>query len=353
MISRLNKVKSEMKKKNVRFLLITKPENQLYLTGFKSSNCKLLITGDVSYLLTDFRYIEAAGELSSLYSIVQVDNKFTLFSFLKDIDLSELAIEEGFLTYEDAEKIRSESGASLINGGGIVESVRIVKEESELDMIKKAQEIADKGFLHMLDYLRPGLSEKEAALELEMFLRKEGADSLAFSTILVSGLRTSLPHGGPSDKILENGDFITMDFGCKVDNYCSDMTRTVALGKVSAKQKEIYEIVLQAQKAGCGALSPGLSCRDADKTCRDIISGQGYGDFFGHGTGHGLGLEVHEAPTLNPKSNEELKAGMVVTVEPGIYIPKEFGVRIEDLAIISDSGIINLVKAEKELIIIK
>lgn len=204
----------------------------------------------------------------------------------------------------------------------------------------------------MLNYLKPGLTELEAAFELEMFLRKEGAQALSFDTILVSGVRTSLPHGVPSEKKLEKGDFITMDFGCIVDGYCSDMTRTVALGKVSQEQKEVYNIVLEAQKNGCDAIRQGLSCRDADKACRDIITDAGYGEFFGHGTGHGVGLEIHEAPTLNARSDEVLEENMIVTIEPGIYLPKQFGVRIEDLAIVTASGIINLVKSDKELIVV-
>lgn len=352
MQSRIDKVRKEMKAKGIETLLITNPKNQLYLTGFKSSNCQLIFTEDTNYLLTDFRYIEAAGDLSPLYHVVLLDNNVTLYTFLKELNAQELAIEESHLSYVNSKKIGKAAECTFVSGDGIVESVRATKMPEELTAIKRAQQITDKGFTYMLDYLKPGLTERDAALELELYLRKEGADALSFDTILVSGVRTSLPHGGPTEKVLESGDFITMDFGCIVDGYCSDMTRTVALGSVTDKQKEVYDVVLNAQKNGCLTLRRGLGCKDADNACRKVIADAGYGSFFGHGTGHGVGLEVHEVPTLNSRSEEILKENMVVTIEPGIYLPKEFGVRIEDLAIVTDSGIINLTKSEKELIII-
>jgi Xaa-Pro aminopeptidase len=352
MRNRINKLKEAISLKGIDNFLVSKPENQVYLTGFPSSNCHLIFTRENNFLLTDFRYIEAARELSPLYNIILIDAEITLFSFLKEMGLKELAIEESYITYKEYKRLQEEVGCSLVPGDGIVEDIRVIKDAAEIEAIKKAQNIADKGFLHMINYLKPGIREREAALELEIFLRKEGALALSFDTILISGTRTSLPHGTPTDKYLEEGDFVTMDFGCVVGGYCSDMTRTVALGKVSHEQREVNEIVLEAQRAGCSAIKAGVSCKDADKACRDIISQKGYGEFFGHGTGHGVGMEVHEKPTLNSRSAETLKENMVVTIEPGIYLPQKFGVRIEDLAIVTASGIINLVESEKELIII-
>ncbi len=352
MQSRVKRVKDTMKAKGISAFLVSKPENQIYLTGFHSSNCQLVLTEDTNYLLTDFRYIEAAGALAPLYHVVLTDHNVTVYTFLKEIGIEELAIEESTLSHADFKQLEEKVGGRFQTGDGIVEAARVIKDHWELQAIEKAQQIADRGFSYMLNYLKPGLTELEAAFELEMFLRKQGAQALSFDTILVSGVRTSLPHGVPSDKTLEKGDFITMDFGCVVDGYCSDMTRTVALGKVSKEQRDVYNIVLEAQETGCNAIREGLSCRDADKACRDIITDAGYGEFFGHGTGHGVGLEIHEAPTLNARSDEVLAENMIVTVEPGIYLPKEFGVRIEDLAIVTASGIINLVKSDKELIVI-
>lgn len=352
MQNRINKVKESMKAKGIRAFMISKPENQVYLTGFHSSNCQIVITEDENYLLTDFRYIEAAAELAPLYNVVLTDHSITIYTFLKQSGIENLAIEEEHLSCSEYKQLSEGVICSFQSGDGIVETIRAIKDESELDAIRKAQQIADLGFCHMLDYMKPGLTEKEAAFELEMFLRSHGADALSFDTILVSGVRTSLPHGTPSQKVLEKGDFITMDFGCAIDGYRSDMTRTVALGSVSAEQRNVYDIVMRAQTAGCNVVRSGLSCREADRVCRDYIAGEGLGVFFGHGTGHGVGLEVHEAPTLNTKSDEILKENMVITVEPGIYMPKKFGVRIEDLAIVTASGIINLVKSDKELIIL-
>jgi Xaa-Pro aminopeptidase len=352
MQNRLKKVKEAMAAKGIKALLVTKSENQIYLTGFHSTNCQLIITADTNYLLTDFRYIEAAGELAPLYHVVLTDHNVTLYTFLKELTIDELAIEDHSISHADFKQLEEKVGCAFVSGDGIIEGARVIKDESELKSIEKAQQIADMAFVHMLSYLKPGLTELEAAFELEMFLRSHGAQALSFDTILVSGVRTSLPHGVPSQKRLEKGDFITMDFGCVVDGYCSDMTRTVALGSVTTEQREIYNIVLEAQKAGCNIIRAGVSCKDADKACRDLITDRGYGAFFGHGTGHGVGLEIHEAPTLNARSDEVLEGNMIVTVEPGIYLPKKFGVRIEDLAIVTASGIINLVKSDKELIII-
>ena len=222
----------------------------------------------------------------------------------------------------------------------------------ELETIIAAQRIAEKAFDHILGFITPDKLETEVALELEYFMLKNGADALSFDTIAVSGKNSSLPHGVPSDKKIERGDFITMDYGAVVDFYHSDMTRTVAYGEVSSKQAEVYETVLKAQIAGVEALKPGTSCRDVDAVSRNIIKAAGYGEYFGHGLGHGVGVEIHEKPTLNPNSSDTLTAGYIVTVEPGIYIPDNFGVRIEDMAYITEDGYINLTSCEKKLIVL-
>ena len=250
MQNRLKKVKEAMNSKGVSALLVTKSENQVYLTGFHSSNCQLIITADMNYLLTDFRYIEAAGELAPLYHVVLTDHNVTLYTFLKELGIKELAIEDSSISYAEFKQLEEKVGCHFVSGDGIVEGVRVIKDEYELEAIRKAQEIADMAFTHMLNYLKPGLTEIEAALELEMFLRRHGAQALSFDTILVSGTRTSLPHGTPSQKKLERGDFVTMDFGCVVDGYCSDMTRTVALGSVTDEQRGISDIVMKALKDG-------------------------------------------------------------------------------------------------------
>ncbi len=229
---------------------------------------------------------------------------------------------------------------------------KMVKTPEELLKIMKAAAMGDKCFSHILGYIRAGMTELEVADEIERTLRSYGAEGLSFPTICVSGVNTTQPHGEPSDKIIEEGDFVTMDFGAVVEGYCGDMTRTIAVGHVNDEQRKVYDIVLRSQLAGLEACRAGVRCRDVDHASRSIIADAGYGEYYIHGTGHGVGREVHEAPTLNAKSDEILEEFMPVTVEPGIYIPDKFGVRIEDLAIITEFGIINAVKSQKSLIII-
>ncbi|MDD6647219.1 MAG: M24 family metallopeptidase [Firmicutes bacterium] len=228
----------------------------------------------------------------------------------------------------------------------------MIKTPDEILRIMKAAAMGDICFSHILEYIRPGMTELQVSDEIERTLMSLGAEGLSFPTICVSGVNTTQPHGEPTDKVIEDGDFVTMDFGAVVEGYCGDMTRTIAVGHVSEKQREVYDVVLRSQLAGLDACRAGVRCRDVDAVSRNIIKDAGYGEFYIHGTGHGVGTEVHEAPTLNSRSDEILAEFMPVTVEPGIYIPNEFGVRIEDLAIITEFGIINTVKSEKELIII-
>lgn len=229
---------------------------------------------------------------------------------------------------------------------------KMVKTPDQLLRIMRAEAMGDLCFSHILDYIKVGMTELQVADEIERVLLSLGAEGLSFPTICVSGTRTEFPHGEPADKQIEEGDFVTIDMGAIVDGYCGDMTRTVAMGSVTEEQKDIYCIVYQAQMAGLEAVKAGVKCFDVDKVCRDIIEEAGYGEYYVHGTGHGVGTEVHEAPTLNTKSAEVLEEYMPVTVEPGIYIPGKFGVRIEDLAIVTDFGIINTTKSSKDLIIL-
>lgn len=228
----------------------------------------------------------------------------------------------------------------------------MIKSPKQLLSIMKASAIGDMCFSHMLGYIKIGMSEIEVADEIERVLLSLGAEGLSFETICVSGERTTLPHGVPSEKIIEHGDLITLDFGAVIEGYCGDMTRTVAMGKATSEQKKVYNIVLAAQLAAIDSIKAGVSCFDVDKVARDMIIESGYGEYFVHGTGHGVGKEVHESPTINSKSEEILEEYMPVTIEPGIYIPEKFGIRIEDLAIVTKFGIINTVNSSKELIIL-
>jgi Xaa-Pro aminopeptidase len=226
----------------------------------------------------------------------------------------------------------------------------LVKTEKELEKMAKAADIADQAFHHIIGYIRPGVTERAVALELEIYMKKLGASALSFETIAASGVRSSMPHGIATDKIIEDGDFLTLDFGCVYDGYCSDMTRTVVVGKATQKQKKIYGVVLEAQIAALNAIREGINGIDVDKIARDVISSRGYGEYFGHGLGHGVGLEVHEEPRLSPTGTKKLLENMVVTDEPGIYIPGFGGVRIEDLIVVKKDGCEVLSKSPKQLI---
>ncbi len=228
-----------------------------------------------------------------------------------------------------------------------------VKTPEEILAILEAEAMGDACFSHILGFIEPGMTERQVADEIERTLRALGAEGLAFETICVAGENGDQPHGVPSDRAIAEGDLVTMDFGAVVRGYCGDMTRTIGIGALSEEQIHVYDVVLRAQEAGLAACRAGVSCFDVDKTCRDIIAEAGYGEYYIHGTGHGVGRQVHEPPTLNGKSEEILEPYMPVTVEPGIYIPGKLGVRIEDLAIITDFGIINATRSEKELIILE
>ena len=216
--------------------------------------------------------------------------------------------------------------------------MRMLKDEDEIALIQRAAEIADAAFAHILGFLKPGLTEKEVALELEIFMRKQGASGPSFETIVASGWRSSLPHGVASDKVLESGDFVKMDFGAMYDGYCSDLTRTVVLGQPSERQREIYTIVLEAQKLAIDAAKAGMTGAELDKIARDHITSHGYGETFGHSLGHGIGLEIHEGPRIGATGSDLLKPGMVITIEPGIYLSKWGGVRIEDDVLLLPDG---------------
>lgn len=350
---RISGVRKSMEEHGIEMFLVSKEENRNYLSMFYSTSFDIVIGREKNWLLTDFRYLEAAEESEPLFEVVQVSGEYGLTEFLKEKNPQSLGIERSVITVKEYDGIREViPSCDFISADGIVEKSRVIKDDGELEKIRQAAKIADIAFSYILDRIRPGVSEREIAWLLERKMREEGASALSFDTICASGVRSSMPHAHPTDALIENGDFVTMDFGCVFEGYCSDMTRTVAVGSVSDEQKEIYRIVLEAQRHTCDVIRAGMTGRQIDAAARDIIVAAGFGQCFGHALGHGVGLEIHEAPTANPRSTEIFEKNMMITVEPGIYIPKKFGVRIEDLSIVGDTGIINLVNSEKELIIL-
>jgi Xaa-Pro aminopeptidase len=286
-----------------------------------------------------------------------VEHKGSIFNVVaaecKKRGLQSLAFEQDHLTFAQAKQMQEAlDGIGFIPVGGLVEEMRMIKDASELQIIREAARIVDRTFMQILNEIKPGMKEKEVALRLEILMREMGASSSSFDIIVASGKRSALPHGTASDKVLEKGDLVTLDFGAYYKGYASDITRTVMLGKPNDKQKEIYDIVLEAGKRTIDAIRPGITGKEADAVARDYIKLRGYGDYFGHGTGHGLGLEVHEAPRLSAQGDTALAPGMVVTVEPGIYLADFGGVRIEDDVIVTESGCEVITHANKELIMI-
>lgn len=339
--------------KNVDGALIVSPESRRYFTGFNASDGFLFITKSGSVFLTDSRYIEAAK--NKIICCEVEEQKGKLMDYAKRFSCKVLAVEADRLTVTQLKNLRKAlHGIKLTTVGTdkIIDSFRAVKNEAEIENICKAQRIAEAAFDHILGFIKVGVTEKEVALELDHYMLSHGADGLSFETIAISGANTSKPHGVPTDKKIEHGDFVTMDYGAVVNGYHSDMTRTVAVGAASDEQKKIYKIVFEAQLAVLRVLKNGVKCSDADKAARDVITEAGYGEYFRHSTGHGVGIEIHEKPFVSPKSTATLRSGNVVTDEPGIYIPGKFGVRIEDMALITENGCKNLTKAPKELIII-
>ncbi|MBQ8503618.1 MAG: aminopeptidase P family protein [Clostridia bacterium] len=353
----LEKLKAFFSDKTTAALIMSE-ENVCYFTSFHSTNGYLVVTGDKSYFLTDSRYIEAAqNKIISCDEILLLRNmKADISELLKKLGITTLHLESERTTVARYNEIaKAMDFAETVCDGRLdsaIDEIRKIKTQAQVDAIVKAQRIAERAFDHILTFISTEKTEKEVALELEYFMLRNGAEALSFETICVSGKNSSLPHGVPSDKKIENGDFITMDYGATVDFYHSDMTRTVAVGEVSSKQVEIYETVLKSQLAGLEKIKAGVPCSEVDAVSRDIIKNAGYGEFFGHGLGHGVGVEIHELPTLNPSSKEILKSGHIVTVEPGIYLPGEFGVRIEDMALVADNGCVNLTNCEKKLIVL-
>ena len=342
---------------NIDGVLIDSAENRFYFTGFPSSAGLLFASKQGSVFITDSRYIEAAkNKIDCCEVMEQKKPEIQLPEIAAKLGCKTLAVEAKRITIARARKLaKNLNGIRIIDddtADNLIDELRVKKNAEEIARIKKAQLIAERAFDYILGFIKKGVTEREIALALDYFMLKNGADALSFETIVASGVNSSMPHAVPSDKIIAAGDFITMDFGAIVEGYHSDMTRTIAIGAVSEKQGLVYGTVLAAQLASLQSLAPGITCKAADAAARDIIGNSGFGSNFGHGTGHGVGIEIHEEPTLSPAGEKTLEAGHVVTVEPGIYLPGEFGVRIEDMAVITPDGSENLTGSPKELIVV-
>lgn len=355
----IEKLQSKMKEQGMEAVLITSDINRRYFTGMKSSAGTLIAFPDAAYLIIDFRYIEKArATVSDCEVILQGGGKQLyrqIVGLCEKHSAKTLSVEADRITIAECKRFRSETGLEIDSSNTAAEMIariRMIKTPAELEKMIAAQRIAEQGLLHMYDFIKPGVTEREIQLELDFYMLSHGAEALSFDTIALSGVNTSMPHGVPSDKKVESGEFVLMDFGAVVDGYHSDMTRTVCVGEPTKKMRKVYDIVLEAQKRGIEAVRAGIKGRELDKVSRDIIDGCGYGDAFGHSLGHGVGIEIHEEPYASPSGETTLSEGMVVTVEPGIYLPGEFGVRIEDFVIVRENGCENMTEARKDLVIL-
>ena len=357
-MSKLTKFKTQMAEQGFDAAIISSYVNIRYLTGFDYTDGYVLVTKNKSYVLTDFRYVEAARAAvdANDFEILTPDTSMgvCMCSLLDENQCKTVAFEDATLAVATLERFKTALvGKELVPGASkIADGLRLCKDIDEIEKMKKAQAITDAAFEHILKFLTPNTTEIEAALELEFFMRRMGSEGVAFDTIAVSGSASSLPHGVPRNVKLEKG-FFTMDYGAKVDGYCSDMTRTVVIGKADAEIKKVYNTVLTAQKAAIEVIKEGTLCRECDKVARDIINNAGYEGRFGHSLGHGVGMYIHEAPSLSGRAPEDMRLmrGHIVTAEPGIYIEGLYGCRIEDmLAIMPDGSTYDFTHSPKDLI---
>jgi Xaa-Pro aminopeptidase len=351
--NRLNRLLQRLDGHQVDGLLLTCPRSLRYITGYSGSNgCALVATGQAVFI-TDFRYqAQAEEQVRGFQRRIAKEELFKELATLEWLGKKRrLGFESTHIAVEQMRQLGELLPAvELVPVKELVEAISIVKEAEEIEHIRQAVAIADAVFEEILSQMAPGMREVDLAAEIEYRMRRKGSERVAFDAIVVSGRRSALPHGEPGSFALRAGDLVTMDFGARVQGYCSDFTRTVVLGKATKKQREIYQVTLRAQRAAESAIGSAKSSRQVDAVAREIIAQAGYGEFFGHGLGHGLGLEVHEAPKLSPKSDAILEPGMVVTVEPGIYLPELGGVRIEDVVVVREDGCEVLTQATKELI---
>ena len=356
MLDRCNRLMTEAQKKGLDAVLVMSQINWRYFSGFTGSNAILLITPERRILLTDFRYtIQANQQTNGVFEVVEVSRSIGMdfiSNELKRIGAKRVGFEDASITVRQFKELET-LGVELCPISDAMASTRAIKSKYEIEQIIAAQNASDAAFTQLLGRIRVGMKETEVATELEYLLKKNGAEDKSFDTIVASGENGALCHAIPGDRTLCHGDMVVIDFGSKVNGYCSDMTRTIAIGEPCDELKKIYNIVLQAQLNALAALKPGITGGELDRIARDYITEHGYGENFGHSLGHGFGLEVHEAPAASKTSETVLTPGMTVTVEPGIYVEGLGGVRIEDCCILTEDGYINPVNSTKELIIIE
>ena len=351
---KLDKLRQALQEQALDGLLVTNEFNRRYMTGFTGTAGVALITKEDAVFITDFRYTSQAADQVKDFRIVQHDGSIIkeVATQAQNMGVKTLGFEKEAMTFGTYEQYKESLSSQFVPSSGIIEKIRLIKTPQEITIIKAACAIADDAFTHILDFIKPGKTELEVANELEFFMRKQGATSSSFDTIVASGLRSALPHGVATDKVIEKGDFVTLDYGALYNGYISDMTRTIAVGQPSEKLVDMYNAVLGSQLLALEKVGPNMTGKEADAVARDYLTAKGYGEAFGHSLGHGIGLEVHEAPSLSVRGETVLEPNMTVTLEPGVYLPGIGGVRIEDDILITATGNEKLTHSTKELIIL-
>ena len=344
-------IRAQMLSLKLEGFLITNPSNIRYLSGFYGKFCMILLTLNRQYLLVDSRYLTQAKQSALNFEIVPIQGGGTLYNLLITNGVSALGFEMMHLTFDQYDFMKAHyESVELIPVKNLLMAYRSLKSMTEIESIRRAAKIAEETFNEILNFVKKGQSEMDVAFEIERQMRTRGAENTSFTSIVASGLRSALPHGLASDKIIEDGKFLTLDYGCIYNGYCSDSTRTIVVGKSTEKQRKLYDLVWQSQAKAINAIQPGLSCGKLDAISRNFLQANGYGTYFTHGLGHGIGIEVHEFPQIIEDSEDILKAGMTIALEPGVYIEHYGGVRIEDMILVTVDGYERLTKAPEHLI---
>jgi len=348
-----------MQELKIEAMLIGSKSNRRYMSGFTGSSAMLYVSKTKQVIITDFRYMQQTSLQCQQFECINqgsIGIIKTALEIAKQEGVKYIGFESAHTNYLAFLELKSYDAFEFIPTHNLIENFRQIKDDEELQKLRQAEHIGDLAFAHIVPFITQhyleGLTENNIALELEHFMRQQGASGTSFASIVASGIKSSLPHAEPGNEMLQKGDFVVMDFGCIYEGYCSDMTRTVIIGEPTEKHKHIYDTVLKAQLAALQAIKPGMLGQEVDKVARDIITQAGFGEYFGHGLGHSTGIDIHESPRFSPLDTTKILKGMIMTVEPGIYIPKFGGVRIEDLVVITENGIENLTHSPKELIVI-
>ena len=354
-MNHLKQIAAKLPEYGIDAMLLNSEPGEFYAVGFHGEG-NVVVTPEACYYFTDSRYIEAANDLVTGAEITMTSHSRNYQAMVQAVidkhNIRKLGFEESYMPVAAHRVWADALTAELVPAQKLVNGLRAAKDEEEIALMVKAQEITDRAFAEICTFIRPGMTEQEIAAKLQYDMLRLGAMRMSFDPIVASGPNGSKPHAIPSQRKVREGDFVTMDFGCVYGGYCSDMTRTVALGEPTEEMKKVYHIVLEAQKAGIAAARAGIPGKDIDAAARKVIEEAGYGDYFGHGYGHSVGIEIHESPNANTREETLMPVGAAVSAEPGIYLPGKFGVRIEDVTVLTAEGCVDITKSPKELIIL-